>query len=68
MLDGTRLFDQNGRDVMPQLERRDGALQSVGIVLFANLGMSTDQLHQSGREDHSITVFARVFGQIASRA
>lgn len=55
-----RIFEQDGVEVMRELERRNGgALESVGIVLFENLGLSCGRLDQSGREDNSITAFAR---------
>ncbi len=58
--DGIPLFQQHGLDVMRQLERRNGgALESVGIVVFQNLGLSTGRLDRLGREDHSVTAFAR---------
>lgn len=45
---------------MRELERRNGgALQSVGNVLFENLGLSCGRLDQLCREDNSITAFAR---------
>lgn len=58
--DGISLFEQNGLEVMRDLEGRNGgAVQSFGIVIFQNLGLSTGRLDRPGREDHSATAFAR---------
>lgn len=59
-LDGLDLFGRIGLEVMRELERRNGgALESVGMVLFEDLGITTGRLDQSGREDNSVTAFAR---------
>lgn len=59
-LQGIRLFEEDGLQVMRALARLNGgALESVGTVLFENIGITCGRLDQAGREDHSVTAFQR---------
>lgn len=57
---GMDLFGGNGLKTMRTLEKLNGgAVETVGIVLFDTLGITTGRLDQKAREDHSITAFRR---------
>jgi hypothetical protein len=55
---GIDLFGEPGMSVMQALEKLNGgALETVGIVVFEKLGITTGRLDQAGRENHSVTAF-----------
>jgi hypothetical protein len=59
-LGGIRLFSEPGRDVLKKLEAANGgALESVGCVLFENLGIATGRLDIDVPEDHTVCAFRR---------
>lgn len=53
-----RIFETSGLQVLRQLEALNGgAMISVGIVLFNNLGLTTGRLDEEPRTGHSVTAF-----------
>lgn len=52
------IFEGRGLTVLRELEKLNGgALQSVGVVLFTNLGITVGRLDENVPEQHSITAF-----------
>lgn len=52
------VFQTSGAQVLRQLEELNGgAMISVGIVLFNNLGLTAGRLDDESRTGHSITAF-----------
>jgi hypothetical protein len=55
---GISIFGDRGTIVLRELENLNrGALHSLGIVLFSNLGISAGRLDEKVPEQHSITAF-----------
>lgn len=55
---GLRLFADDGIEIMQALEKfNGGALETLGIVVFDTIGITTGRLDLPGRENHSITAF-----------
>lgn len=58
-LRGISIFSKSGTVVLRELETlNQGALHSVGIVVFSNSGVSIGRLDEKVPEQHSITAFA----------
>lgn len=56
---GISLFRADGRQVLRQLEALNGgAMISVGIVLFDQIGLTTGRLDEGARTGHSVTAFS----------
>lgn len=57
-LEEVYIFEGRGSTVLRELEKLNGgALQSVGVVLFVNLGITAGRLDENVPEQHSITAF-----------
>nr|WP_298100419.1 hypothetical protein [uncultured Shinella sp.] len=56
---GISLFQTDGKQVLRQLEALNGgAMISVGIVLFDQIGLTTGRLDEGARTAHSVTAFS----------
>lgn len=59
---GIDIFGISGLECLQALETANGgALHDVGIVLFADLGLTCGRLDEDARGDHSVTAFSRGF-------
>ena len=59
-LEDLYLFRSDGREVLRELERRNGgALHKSGSVLFLDLGLISGRLDDPDRGEHSVALFER---------
>jgi hypothetical protein len=59
---GMNVFGISGLQCLQALETANGgALHDVGVVLFAQIGMTCGRLDEDAQSDHSVTAFSRGF-------